>query len=166
MWFARKHENLTFYARMIFSPKCSPHQYGRGYCCLTDGIDGRRIFICALLQEFVREDPHSMFRKGREEGCFRISVSRYLVDDEKKYREYHRVSQDLFQTILSYIEECVSTVCPRALDFIINEQQQKISNRACSSNWNVPRSRWNLTECIRGENAQHSSLNDPPRKPA
>lgn len=44
------------------------------------------------------------------------------MGDEKKYREYYRVSQDLFQTILSYIEECVSTVCPRNLDFIINEQ--------------------------------------------
>lgn len=81
--------------------------------------------ICALLKEFVREEPHTMFRKGREEGGFRILVSRYLVDDEKKYREYYRVSQDLFQTILSYIEECVSTVCPirvNTLDSIINEQ--------------------------------------------
>lgn len=47
------------------------------------------------------------------------------MDDEKKYREYYSVSQDLFQTILSYMEECVSTVCPihvKTLDSIINEQ--------------------------------------------
>lgn len=38
---------------------------------------------CALLQEFMREDPHMMFRKRREEGYFRILVSRYLMDDER-----------------------------------------------------------------------------------
>lgn len=113
VWFATKLEYLTFHARMIFSPLCIPHRYGRGYCCLTDGIEGRRMCICALLQEFVREDPHTMFRKGREEECFRILVSRYLVEDEKKYRDcyesveicfkqYFRLSKSVYQPFVQF----------------------------------------------------------------
>lgn len=44
----------------------------------------------------------------REEGCFRIFASRYLIDSDKKFREYFIVSRDLIQIILSYIEEDIS----------------------------------------------------------
>lgn len=73
------------------------------------------------------------------------------------FKQYFRISKSVYQPFVQGLKISLS---------MNNIIQQKISNRPCSSNWNVSRSRWNLTECIRGENAQHSSVNDPPRKPA
>jgi hypothetical protein len=54
-----------------------------------------------LLEGFVRMEPHTMFEKRKDEGCFRILISRYLMVNERKFRDYFRVSRELFKTILS-----------------------------------------------------------------
>lgn len=63
--------------------------------------------MCTITRVHERRSPHDVPER-REEGCFRIFVSRYLMDDDKKFREYFRVSRDLIQIILSYIEEDIS----------------------------------------------------------
>lgn len=37
-----------------------------------------------------------------------VFVGRYLINDKKKFREYFRVSLEMFQIILAYNEEDIS----------------------------------------------------------
>lgn len=44
----------------------------------------------------MREDPRMIFQEWREEGFFRILVSRYLMDDENSLLWYIEVSSYIF----------------------------------------------------------------------
>lgn len=50
----------------------------------------------------MREDPRMIFQEWREEGFFRILVSRYLMDDEKLFRTIAYFGISKFQVISVY----------------------------------------------------------------
>lgn len=56
----------------------------------------------------LRKEQHMMFTTRKEEGCFNLLINKYLMGDEKKFREYFRINKDLMHMILHHIEEDIS----------------------------------------------------------
>jgi hypothetical protein len=57
-----------------------------------------------ILTSLLGNERQDLFR-GRKEGSFDILITRHLMDNETKFREYFHVARDFFQTILSAIKE-------------------------------------------------------------
>ena len=64
-----------------------------------------------IRMNFVNEDPLPLFINREEEGCFRNLITRHLLDNETKFREYFSLSTPLFYEVLSCIQEvCIQEV--------------------------------------------------------
>lgn len=50
-----------------------------------------------------RKSPHKLYKLRSYEGSFNILIDRHLLDDDTKFKEYFRVSPNLFSRILNEI---------------------------------------------------------------
>lgn len=87
---------LGFLCVLYFSIIVVCNRYGRWYNYIATGRRAGRM-------SFVRR-----FYERQDESCLRILISRYLMDNETKFREYFRASTELFKTILTYIDGNIS----------------------------------------------------------
>ena len=72
----------------------------------------------------MSEGATDIFRKRKDEGYYSTSIGRYLMDSEMKFREFFRVSRDIFHLILTEIKEDITTrSCNRWQTPISDEQK-------------------------------------------
>ena len=57
-----------------------------------------------LLVYLVSEGAADILRKRKDEGYYSSLIGRYLMDSELKFREFCRVSRDIFQFINFFIK--------------------------------------------------------------
>ena len=62
-----------------------------------------------LLIYCMSEDATDIFKKRKDEGYYSSLIGRYLMDSEMKFREFFRVSRDIFHIILQEIKEDITT---------------------------------------------------------
>ena len=62
-----------------------------------------------LLIYCISEGATDIFKKRRDEGYYSTLIGRYLMDSEMKFREFFRVSRDIFHLILTEIREDITT---------------------------------------------------------
>ena len=55
------------------------------------------------------EGAKDIFKKRKDEGYYSTLIGRYLMDSEIKFREFFRVSKDIFHLILTEIKEDITT---------------------------------------------------------
>ena len=55
------------------------------------------------------EGATDIFKKNKDEGYYSTLIGRYLMDSEMKFREFFRVSRDIFHLILTEIKEDITT---------------------------------------------------------
>lgn len=63
-----------------------------------------------LLANYFRDEDDKMFSERSREGYFNILVERCLIDNETRFRAYFRVSFELFNYILNYIQDNIKTL--------------------------------------------------------
>lgn len=73
---------------------------------LDDEADEDVLFLSYLV---ANECRHPLFLKRDEEGCFKVLILRHLIDSETKFREYFRVTPQLFNDILDCIKNDITT---------------------------------------------------------
>ena len=67
-----------------------------------------------LLIYCMSEGATDIFKKRKVEGYYSTLIGRYLMDSEMKFREFFRVSRDIFHSILTEIKEDITTrTCSR-----------------------------------------------------
>lgn len=59
-------------------------------------------------QENNNKEVNELFCSRITEGAFALTVQRLIIDDEEKFREYFRLSKELFQTVLQYIKDDIA----------------------------------------------------------
>ena len=62
-----------------------------------------------LLIYCMSEGAMDIFKKRKDEGHYCTLIGRYLMDIEMKFREFFRVSRDIFHLILTEIKEDITT---------------------------------------------------------
>ena len=62
-----------------------------------------------LLIYCMSEGATDIFKKREDEGYYCTLIGRYLMDSEMKFREFFRVSRDIFHLILTEIKEDITT---------------------------------------------------------
>jgi hypothetical protein len=62
-----------------------------------------------LLIYCMGEGAKDIFKKRKDEGYYSTLIGRYLMDSEIKFREFFRVSRDVFHLILTEIKEDITT---------------------------------------------------------
>jgi len=62
-----------------------------------------------LLIYCMGEGAKDIFKKRKDEGYYSTLIGRYLMDSEIKFREFFRVSRDIFHLILTEIKEDITT---------------------------------------------------------
>jgi hypothetical protein len=67
------------------------------------------VLIPALLFYCMGEGAKDIFKKIKDEGSYSTLIGRYLMDSEMKFREFFRVSRDIFHLILTEIKEDITT---------------------------------------------------------
>ncbi|XP_063219239.1 uncharacterized protein LOC134531043 [Bacillus rossius redtenbacheri] len=77
-----------------------------------------------LLLSCFLEDDSDIFRRREDEGCYSVLILRHLIDNETKFREYFRVSTEIFDTILGFVKEDITRLqCNRVKRPISAEQK-------------------------------------------
>lgn len=59
-------------------------------------------------EETQRNAESELFKKRKDEGAFEILVCRHLFQNENKFREYFRLTPNLFDYVLNYIKEDIT----------------------------------------------------------
>ena len=62
------------------------------------------LLICCM-----SEGATDVFKKRKDDGYYCTLIGRYLMDNEMKFREFLRVSKDIFHLILTEINEDITT---------------------------------------------------------
>jgi hypothetical protein len=76
-----------------------------------------------LLIYCMGESAKGIFKKRKDEGYYSTLIGRYLMDSEIKFREFFRVSRDIFHLILPEIKEDITRSCNRWQTPISAEQK-------------------------------------------
>jgi hypothetical protein len=76
-----------------------------------------------LLIYCMGEGAKDIFNKRKDEVYYSTLIGRYLMDSEIKFREFFRVSRDIFHLILTEIEEDITRSCNRWQTPISAEQK-------------------------------------------
>lgn len=71
--------------------------------------DEEHAIIKHVIENAEKNKTHDMFLARKSEGFFSILIEKHLWRDEKKFREFFRVSCDQFYYILNIIEEDIKT---------------------------------------------------------
>ena len=58
-----------------------------------------------LLIYCMSEGATDIFKKKEDRGYYCTFIGRYLMDSEMKFREFFRVSRDIFHSILTEIKD-------------------------------------------------------------
>lgn len=61
-----------------------------------------------LLSERQNKRENRMFSKRRLEGAYQLTIEKRLFGDEQKFREYFRLSRELFYVVLQHIREDIT----------------------------------------------------------
>ncbi|KAJ8871088.1 hypothetical protein PR048_027392 [Dryococelus australis] len=90
---------------------CFSREHETSVCCAT----WKQRSPCCLMMEAhdmvldcPMEEDIEIFRLRDEKGCFNELILRHLIDNETKFKEYFRVSTEIFDTILSFITEDIT----------------------------------------------------------
>jgi hypothetical protein len=77
-----------------------------------------------LLIYCMGEGGKDIFKKRKDEGYYSTLIGRYLMDSEIQFREFFRVTRDIFHLILTEIKEDITTrSCNRWQTLISAEQK-------------------------------------------
>ncbi|CAI6356689.1 unnamed protein product [Macrosiphum euphorbiae] len=76
---------------------------------LQEADEEHAIIKHVILCDAEKNKTHDMFLARKTEGFFSILIEKHLWRDEKKFREFFRVSCDQFHYILNIIEEDFKT---------------------------------------------------------
>ena len=65
-----------------------------------------------------------IFKKRKDEGYYSTLIGRYMIDSEMKFREFCRVSRDIFHLILTEIKEGITTQSCNRWQTLISAKQK------------------------------------------
>lgn len=86
-----------------------------------------------LLHLARKKNPiDAIFKSRKKEGAFEILIKRHLFQNDKKFKEYFRLSISLFQTVLNYIKSDIDKIPYRNRNPISPEEKLSITLRFVS----------------------------------
>jgi len=62
-----------------------------------------------IIDQVITKEVHDMFQSRKKEGFFSILIEKHLFSDEKKFREFFRLSWEQFNYILNLIEDDIKS---------------------------------------------------------
>lgn len=71
---------------------------------LLEEVDEEEMIIKHILCNKTKK-VHEMFRARKMEGFFNILIEKHLYQDDRKFREFFRLSWDQFNYVLNLIED-------------------------------------------------------------
>lgn len=71
---------------------------------LLEEVDEEEMLIKEILSNKTKK-VHDMFRARKTEGFFNILIEKHLYRDDRKFREFFRLSWDQFNYVLNLIED-------------------------------------------------------------
>jgi len=93
---------------------------------LLEEIEGEEM----LIDQVSSKNVHNMFRKRKEEGFFSVLIEKHLFRDEKKFREFFRLSWEQFNYVLNLIEDDIkSNPCNRVKEPISAAEKLAVTLR-------------------------------------
>lgn len=69
---------------------------------LMEEAEDEDILLLSLIPK-KRRKVHNMFVQRKNEGCFSTLITRHLIDDETKFKEYFRLTRCQFNEILHLV---------------------------------------------------------------
>lgn len=85
------------------------------------------IVLFHLLEDEFEEDvikkrngTRQLFKKRRTEGAFQLLICQHLIDDDTKFREYFRLTPNLFDYVLQHIKDDI-------MYLVLNRKQEPIT---------------------------------------
>lgn len=74
---------------------------------LLEEIDDEEILVECIFQK--NKKMHNIFQTRKTEGFFNVLIEKHLLRDEKKFREFFRLSCDQFVYVLNLIEDDIKS---------------------------------------------------------